>query len=584
MVDMFQIFREGEGRSHIPTVEPQDLGIGRLFARVRDAIVVVSVDTGRIVLWNPAAEQLFGYGVDEVFGRPIDLIIPERFRTPHWTGMIRYRATGHGAIIDRGVPVEVPGLHRSGDELPVELSLSPLDAPNGTPYVLAIIRDMRERKRAEDERANAIREHAAREEAEAGQRRMAYVAEASRLLVTSPDPEVALREIARLSVPYLADWCRIDLLDTVGSSRMLTAEAGDADDRRATVWSPQQNDAGIDRIIASVVSTRQTTVITMPGPETLAVTDHSHHGQPPLMGSHERSVLVVPLLTHASVQGTITLVIVGSHRPFTSEDVAIVTDIAARASLTLDNARLLRHAEEAVAVRDEFLAVAAHELKTPVTSLRGFAQSTLRHLDRGVVDLDRVRAAFRTIDQQSLRLSRLVEQLLDVSRLEMGHLTLEYADADIARIAMLAIERAAATATTHQITYTGPTSVPATVDPVHIEQVVSHLLYNAIKFSPDGGHLDLAVDVPSADTVTIAVRDHGVGVPMERRSHLFQPYAGAHNDSYRSGIGMGLYVASQVVALHGGGIQAEFPDDGGTRFVVTLPRTPKDVKDVNARS
>ncbi len=127
---------------------PEDLGIGRLFERVRDAVVVADATNGRIVLWNPTAEAMFGYSADEALGMSVSALVPQPLKVRHSEGLARYRATGHGHIVDAGGVVEVPALRKSGDEIRVELSLNPIDQVRleGT-FVLAIIRDVTERTR-----------------------------------------------------------------------------------------------------------------------------------------------------------------------------------------------------------------------------------------------------------------------------------------------------------------------------------------------------------------------------------------------------------------------------------------------------
>jgi PAS domain S-box-containing protein len=145
----------------IPTraLEPADLGIGRLFEHVRDAVVVADVTSGRIVLWNPTAERMFGYTAHEALGMPVSALVPGRLKARHRNGLARYRATGHGDIIDAGRVVEVPAVHRSGAEIMVELSLNPIaERSTGGPFVLAIVRDVTERTRLHSQVQRQLRD------------------------------------------------------------------------------------------------------------------------------------------------------------------------------------------------------------------------------------------------------------------------------------------------------------------------------------------------------------------------------------------------------------------------------------------
>jgi PAS domain S-box-containing protein len=140
-------------------LSPADLGIGRLFERVRDAVVVADASSGRIVLWNPAAEQMFGYSAAEAVGLPVEVLVPEHLKSRHRSGMVGYLETGHGAILDAGEVVEVPALCKSGDVITVELSLNPIrETVVGGPYVLAIVRDVSERIDLQAQAAQRMRE------------------------------------------------------------------------------------------------------------------------------------------------------------------------------------------------------------------------------------------------------------------------------------------------------------------------------------------------------------------------------------------------------------------------------------------
>jgi len=246
-------------------------------------------------------------------------------------------------------------------------------------------------------------------------------------------------------------------------------------------------------------------------------------------------------------------------------------------------------AERAVRARDAFLSVAAHELKTPLTSLRGFTQLLLRTLDNeapphpadGAVtnaevwiaaDPRRIRHALRNIETQTEKLNRLIGQLLDVSRLEGDRLELDREDADIARIVTDMVMAARAQTSAHTLVVTAPPTLPARVDPLRLEQVLINLLGNAIKYSPDGGRIDVMVEpAPDGDVVRVMVRDHGIGIPEDHRARIFDRFYQAHASSHRSGLGLGLYISRRIVEHHGGRLEAAFPSDGGTLFVIHLP-------------
>ena len=298
-----------------------------------------------------------------------------------------------------------------------------------------------------------------------------------------------------------------------------------------------------------------------------------------------RSLLGVPLLIGGQVIGVLHVGTLGARR-FTKEDVHFLQLIADRAALAIDHARLYEaertaraQAEMAARLRDEFLSVAAHELKTPVTSLRAFAQLVLRELQtKGAPDPVRLQRALRTIDRQSGKLSRLISQLLDVARLEAGRLAVEPELVDVTEIVEGVVQSAQPTTTTHTLEVRAAGPVLAWADPVRLEQVITNLIDNAIRFSPRGGSITAEVSSRTDGTICLSVTDQGVGIPHARREWIFDRFHQGDPGSYSAGLGLGLYVSRQIVELHGGTIDVESPPDGGSRFVVTLPahgaRTP----------
>jgi signal transduction histidine kinase len=243
------------------------------------------------------------------------------------------------------------------------------------------------------------------------------------------------------------------------------------------------------------------------------------------------------------------------------ERIALIREQAARAQ-----------AEEALRLHDEFLSVAAHELKTPITSVLASAQLIARQVEkRASLDPTRLRDRVRTIDRQAGKLGRLVTQLLDLGRLEAGQLRLDRTETDLTGLVEGVVGALQAQTTKHALALRAPGRVGARVDPLRIEQVVTNLLDNAIKFSPGGGTIEVDVSAPDADTVRLAVSDRGIGISPDRRARIFERFYQAHVDDHRSGMGLGLYISRQIVELHRGHIEAEFPPQGGTRFVVTLP-------------
>lgn len=234
-----------------------------------------------------------------------------------------------------------------------------------------------------------------------------------------------------------------------------------------------------------------------------------------------------------------------------------------------------REAHAALRFRDEFVHDATHELKTPITNVLGSAQLLLRDLDRGdLPDPARLRRYAGVIEHQVRRINRLVNHLLEVPRLESGTMRLERTSTDLSVLVRRVAASLQATTDLHQLQVRAPSPVIATLDPQRMEEVVADLLDNAVKYSPDGGLIEVDVTTCSAAIVRLDVRDHGVGVPPDKRDHLFERYYQAHAGHHfagQVGLGLGLYISRQIVEQHGGRLIAEFPADGGSRLSVRLP-------------
>ncbi len=250
---------------------------------------------------------------------------------------------------------------------------------------------------------------------------------------------------------------------------------------------------------------------------------------------------------------------------------ALAAEIAARKQL--EQALLERNVElrEAVAARDEFLSVAAHELRTPITSLRLVAQSVLLGMKRGRdVTPERITSVLSTVELKTEKLNQLMTRLLDHARIGVNKLQVEPVPTDLpALIRSVLAERPPRT--DHPIVFEGPEHLEVEVDPLRFEQVITNLIENAIKFSPHGGPVHVSLGMADAWTVRFSVTDHGVGIPPDQRDHVFDRFHQAHGRSHLSGLGLGLYITREVVVRHGGEIRIEQPEHEGTRFVVLLP-------------
>ena len=219
------------------------------------------------------------------------------------------------------------------------------------------------------------------------------------------------------------------------------------------------------------------------------------------------------------------------------------------------------------------LGLAAHEVKTAATSVRGYAQLLLRQLDRtGSVDTDRLHRAMRTIDQQAEHIGRIMDQLMDVGRIDAGTFTLRRLPVDLTHLLRDALQAPRRRAGRHELRLDLPDEpLVADVDAHRLRDVLSSLLDNALKFGPPTTPIDVVLRPQPAGKASITVTDRGPGVPVEHRDRLFQRFFQLHGAGFQAGIGLGLYLSREIARRHGGDLTAVFPDGGGASFTVTLP-------------
>lgn len=263
---------------------------------------------------------------------------------------------------------------------------------------------------------------------------------------------------------------------------------------------------------------------------------------------------------------------------FDEDDEAVLVQLARLASVALENAQLYQQAQEAVRARDEFLSIASHELRNPIAGIKGTAQLFRRFHRQGRLDEARLVRYLDTIESTADRLASLTEDLLDVSRLQHGQLSLRPRSTDLAELVRATVSRHQLHAERHRFALAVPDEPLVHVaDPDRIEQIVTNVLSNAVKYSPDGGVIEIELARHDGGA-RLRVRDSGIGVPPEVTERIFEPFGRAENAAVRNipGLGLGLYICRRIAEQHGGRLWAESAGEGaGTTFSLWLPATPE---------
>jgi signal transduction histidine kinase len=406
-------------------------------------------------------------------------------------------------------------------------------------------------------------------------RAMEVLAEASAVLSSSLDYEETVAGVARMVVPDLADWCAVDVLDPDGDLQRLAV--AHVDPAKAQ-WAyelyqrfPPNKDAPTGAY--NTLRTGETEFIPEVTEEMLAaVTDPELRPIIDTIGF--TSVITAPMMVRARPVGVLTLVSAESRRQYTAADVRLAEDLARRAAVAIDNARLYQEAQQAVHMRDQFLSIAAHELKTPLTSLLGYTQLVQRRTQREGTLNERDQRALTLVSDQAARLNRMVSSLLDLSRLESGQLSIERAPVDLRALTQRLIEEVQPSLSQHRLVLDAP-ALPLMIegDALRLEQVLQNLIQNAVKYDPQGGVITVQVS-RQGDTACIAVTDQGIGIPAQALPNLFSRFYRAPNVNPQqiSGMGLGLYVVKEIVALHGGTVNVTSTEGQGSTFTICLPR------------
>ncbi|RKH72331.1 sensor histidine kinase [Corallococcus aberystwythensis] len=535
------------------------------------ALVIVLDPEGRIVRFNRACQEMTGYSFEELRGA----YFWTRLQPPEEAA----RVARNFAVLAEGRGFEQAENHwltRGGERRLISWSSNVLRGESGAiEYVIGTGIDITDHRRAEQERDQTFqREQQARARAEEQEGRSALLAEASGLLTGSLAPEDALRSVAALTVQRFADWCAVDLLGGSHACQRITEARSEA--LRAT--SPARMQCALPDLNAAHGPGR---VLRLGEPEfcpegcAAMSLGCVRNGQALTEVVEFQSWISVPLLARDHALGALTLARLEGSGPYGPADFALAQELARRAAMALDNARLYQQAQLAVGLRDEFLSIASHELKTPVTSLQLSVQGLMRLGRTGALrtaSVEAVTHSLEVIERQAKRMAKLVNTLLDVSRIHAGRLELEFEEVDLAALVRDVAARFApelATSGTRLLVH-ADTPVPGVWDRSRLDQIVTNLLSNAIKYG-EGRPIELRVE-GDAVMARLEVQDQGIGIPAERHARIFRAFERAVSSRHYGGLGLGLHIVNQLVERLGGSVRVESETGQGATFTVELPR------------
>jgi len=537
-----------------------------IISMASDAIVSVD-EQQRIVLFNQGAERIFGYTAAEILGQSLELLIPEHFRASHARQIagVRGGPTIMRQMTERG---EIYGRRRNGQLFPAEASISKFEVA-GRPVLTAVVRDVSERRQMEEQNRTLLaRESVARMAAEAAERRAAFLSEVSGVINASLDYEGTVASLVKLIVPSLASFCLIDLVASAGEVRATQVAHADpalheiAERIRAFTRERMQPLLARESLRGRTELVTDATASMLEG----RATDAEHRAL--LLALAPTSFVSVPLRAHGLVVGAITLCSVGESRRLGAADLALAEDVATRAAIAVDNARLYHSAIQASTLRDRTLGVVSHDLRGPLSAIAMAA----RGLEAAAEHDAAVRESLDTIGDATRLMQRLIQDLLDVASIEAGRLTLRRSTVDPVILLVRATDMFEGLAADRSVSLRLelPDQLPRLqADEDRLLQVIGNIIDNAIKFTPSGGTITVRAREERGG-LAIEIADTGVGIPPAELPHIFDRFWHADRGSLRRGTGLGLAIARQIVELHGGRIDVASDVGRGTTFRLTL--------------
>ena len=522
-----------------------------------DCIITIG-SGGHVLEFNPAAERVFGFSRDEAIGKELaDLIIPPRMREQHRRGLAHYLKTGEGPVI--GKRIEIAGVRKDGSEILVELTITALKIDH-EPLFTAYLRDITERVRND-------------------RRRLAQYTVAS-LLAGSWTLEEASSAILQ-TIASIGDWALSGLWiydETIGRLRCRAFwQAGSENLKKFGQFSQTVQFRMGEGLPGRVWESNEPAWIHD------VTVDKNFPRAPAAKEAGLRGGFAFPLFAGRAVNGVIELF---SH-DFAEPDndlLQLVAALGSQIGLFIERRRMEKelerakeNAEAASTAKDRFLAILSHELRTPLNPVLLWADGVLNQPGVDPEIEQGLRMVCRNIELEA----RLIDDLLDLTRIARGKLQLRLQPADAHELVRHAIEIVRADLDSRHIQLSvalEATSHQVNVDPPRLEQVFWNILRNACKFTADGGAISIRSYSNAPNSITVEMTDNGIGIEPEFLEKIFAAFE--QLEMRREGLGLGLAISKAIVEMHGGSIRAQSEGQGkGATFAVTLPAVPSRSQD-----
>ncbi|NJY62081.1 PAS domain S-box protein [Salinimicrobium sp. CDJ15-81-2] len=516
-----------------------------------DAIISKNLE-GIIMSWNRGAEQLFGYTEAEIVGKSITTLIPKERLNEENIILDRIR---NGKKVDH---FETVRCHKSGRKFPVSITVSPIRDAKGTVVGASkVARDISVQVESQEAMEKYISNL---ETLNTVGKSISENLDVQGILQRVTDATTKLTGAAFGAFFY-------NTTDEKGDSFKLFTLSGAPRETMEQLGMPRHTEMFIPTFVEKKV-VRIDDIRKFAGHG-----KNVPHNGLPKQHFEVVSYLAVPVIAKSGA--VIGGLLYGHPEPdvFTAEAELMVVNIAAQAAVSLDNSRLFEQVKSFSDKKDEFIALASHELKTPLTTIKGYLQVLCKKDNDPMSKLFLNKSLY-----QVEKLNSLIEDLLNMSRIEAGRLDFNLELFDIRELLVEILETFSYSATTHEVIGNlGNEPVLVKGDRQRIEQAVLNLLTNAIKYSPKAEKVYLSLEV-AGKRVTVKVRDEGMGLTREQREQLFTRFYRAENTKGISGLGLGLYLTKQIIERHKGEIRVNSEYDKGSEFSFSLPIRTKKMK------
>jgi signal transduction histidine kinase len=401
-----------------------------------------------------------------------------------------------------------------------------------------------------------------------------FISEVGRILSSSLDYNLTLAVLARLVVSNIGDFCIVDILENGKMKRLVVRSSDPKKQAKVERFFTFPPDPKNKEAIYDAAKEGSPILIKRVTKKWLNTVSKIEEERQLVQELGLNSFIFAPLKSRGKVIGVLTVASSQKGFKYKDDDCHFVEALASRAGLAVDNARLFSEVQEALRSRDEFLSIASHELKTPLTSILMNMQFILMKIKKasgGNIDTKEFTKLIELNVEQSRRMSRLINDLLNISVISSGRLKIEKDEVNLKTLIQKVIAQFDTQLAKEKIklTFKADGDAIGRMDRLRIEQVISNLISNAIKY---GMKKPIEVSLENSEnSAIITVRDYGIGIKDEATLRIFERFQRGVNDKDFKGIGVGLYITRQIVEAHGGKITVESIEGKGSTFIVTLP-------------